>query len=100
MGPPAPLQQRHMVWQKALLHEIADGDRGVRRADSGVELRKEVLPAESPRLFFGEFARSGGRPDVHRPAPAPHPFAVWADLVLMPAQLPHAALIEQVALLL
>src|SRR6266481_9661226 len=100
MGPPAPLQQRNMVRQKPLLHESTDGDCGVWRTHPGVELRKEVLPAESPRLFFGEFAGSGGRPDVHRPAPAPHPFAVWADLVLMPAQLPHAALIEQVALLL
>src|SRR6266478_7859934 len=100
MGPPAPLQQRNVVRQELLLHEIANRDRGVRRADSGVELRKEVLPAESPRLFFGELAGSGGRPDVHRPAPAPRQFAVWADLVLMPPQLPHAALIEQVALLL
>src|SRR6266481_1643658 len=100
MGPPAPLQQRHMVWQKALLHEIAEGDRGVRRADSGVELRQKVLPANPPGLLFGELARTRGRPDVHRPAPAPRPFSVWADLVLMPAQLPHATLIEQVALLL
>src|SRR5712692_4221491 len=100
MGPAAPLQQLHMVRQKPLLHESAEGDRGVWRADSGVELRKKVLPAESPRFFFGELAGSGGRPDVHRPAPAPRQFAVWADLVLMPAQLPHAALIEQIALLL
>lgn len=85
-----------MVWEEALLDEVADGDGGAQRADNRRRTSKgSSRSLEAACFLFRELERSVGRANMHRAAPSARDF-----LILVPAQLPHAALVEQVALLL
>ena len=83
-----------------MVYEIPDGDCRIGFTDTGVQLGKKVLPTESARFCFDKLAWPFGRAKVNSATPPARYPAIKADLVLMPAQLPHTALIKQVALLL